>query len=102
MNSLRYTLDELMGTMQRLGIEHGLLLSPPMQGASILPNDEIIRLCRRSGGQLATLITVEPTAREVGAAIKLALENQKAVRAVNGKLSYVDAPKDSPDFCGYC
>jgi len=101
MNSLRYTLDELMGTMQRLGIEHGLLLSPPMQGASILPNDEIIRLCRRSGGKLAPVITVEPTAREVRAAIKLAEENKREVRAFKVRLGYVKASVESPVFSGF-
>src|SRR5712692_99476 len=101
MNSLRYTLDELMGTMPRLGIEHGLLLSPPMQGASILPNDEIIRLCRRSGGKLAPVITVEPTAREVRAAVKLAEENKREVRAFKVRLGYVKASAESPVFSGF-
>src|SRR3989442_13503769 len=53
MNGLRYTLDELLGTMERYGIVRGLLLSPPLQGAASLPNDKIITLCTRSGGVLS-------------------------------------------------
>src|SRR5438093_12652868 len=71
-NGLRYTLDELLGTMRRHKIVRGLLLSPPLQGGVPLPNDEVIRLCRKSGGMLAPVITVEPTARQVSAALSLA------------------------------
>src|SRR6266536_4679986 len=67
-NGLRYTLDELLGMMRRHKIVRGLLLSPPLQGGVPLPNDEVIRLCRKSGGMLAPVITVEPTARQVRAA----------------------------------
>ena len=49
MNGLRYTLDELLGTMRRHKITRGLLLSPPLRGGIPLPNEGIIRLCRRSG-----------------------------------------------------
>src|SRR5713226_3411123 len=81
MNGLRYTLGELVGTMRRHKIAHGLLLSPPLQDATPLPNDEIIRLCRRSGGVLAPVVTVEPTAKEVKAAVRLAEENMGTVKA---------------------
>jgi predicted TIM-barrel fold metal-dependent hydrolase len=100
MNGLRYTLDELMDTMRRLGVERGLLLSPPLQGATVLPNDEIIRLCGRSGGKLAPVITVEPTAKEAKAAIKLAEENKKEVKAFKVRLGYVKASAESPVFGG--
>src|SRR5207247_2242671 len=59
MNELRYTLDELLNTMRRHKIGHGLLLSPPLKGAGPLPNDEIIKLCGRSRGILAPVITLE-------------------------------------------
>lgn len=98
MNGLGYTLDELMGTMRELGVERGLLLSPPLQGAIILPNDEIITLCNRSGGKLAPVITVEPTTREVKAAIKLADENKRKVKAFKVRLGYVKAGAESPVF----
>ena len=100
MNGLRYTLGELMGTMRRLGVERGLLLSPPLQGGTLLPNDGIIRLCRRSGGKLAPVITVEPTAKEVKAAIKFAEENKREVKAFKIRLGYVKASAERPVFDG--
>jgi len=87
-----------MSTMRGLGVERGLLLSPPIQGATILPNDEIITLCKRSGGKLAPVITVEPTTREVKAAIKLADENKGEVKAFKVRLGYVKAGAESPVF----
>jgi predicted TIM-barrel fold metal-dependent hydrolase len=100
MNGLRYTLEELLGTMERYGITHGLLLSPPLQGAVPLPNKEVIGLCRRSGGILAPVITVEPTAKEVEAAVKLAEENKREVKAFKVRLGYVKASAESPVFSG--
>ncbi len=98
MNGLRYTLDELLGTMRRHKIVRGLLLSPPLQDATPLPNDEIIRLCRRSGGMLAPVITVEPTAKEVKATVRLAEENKGKVKAFKVRLGYVKASAESPVF----
>src|SRR3989441_224449 len=97
-NGLRYTLDELLGTMRRYRIVRGLLLSPPLQGGVPLPNDEVIRLCVRSGGMLAPAITVEPNAKEVRAAVKLAEENRKVVKAFKVRLGYVKASAESPVF----
>ena len=99
-NGLRYTLDELLGTMERYGIMRGLLLSPPLQGATSLPNDKIITLCTRSDGRLAPVITVEPTAKDVKAALKLAEENKKEVKAFKIRLGYVKASAQSPVFNG--
>ena len=79
MNGLSYTLDELLSTMERYGIVRGLLLSPPLQGAPSLPNDKIITLCTRSGGMLAPVVTVEPTAKDVKTALQIAEENKKEV-----------------------
>src|SRR2546425_3754241 len=98
MNGLRYTLDELLGTMERYGIVRGLLLSPPLQGAASLPNDKIITLCTRSGGLLAPLGTVEPTAKDVKAAVKLAEENKREGKAFKVRLGYVKASAESSVF----
>jgi predicted TIM-barrel fold metal-dependent hydrolase len=98
MNGLSYTLDELLGTMRRYKIVRGLLLSPPLQGGIPLPNDQVIRLCRRSGGILAPVITVEPTAKEVKAGVKLAEENKREVKAFKVRLGYVKASAESPVF----
>jgi uncharacterized protein len=97
-NGLRYDMDELLGIMRSLGVERGLLLSPPLQGATILSNNEIVNLCRRSRGMLSPVITVEPTAKEVKAAIKLAEENRKEVKAFKIRLGYVKASAESPVF----
>ena len=85
-NRLRYTFDELLGTMRKHKIVRGLLLSPPLQGGVPLPNDEVIRLCRKSRGILAPVITSEPTAKEVKSAVKLAEENRKEVKAFKVRL----------------
>src|SRR5207249_10024065 len=95
MNGLRYALDELLGTMRRYKIVRGLLLSPPLQGGVPLPNQETIRLSRRSGGTLAPVITVEPSAREVRNAVKLAEENRRLVKAFKIRLGYVKASAES-------
>ena len=97
-NGLRYSLDELLRTMRRHKIMRGLLLSPPLQGGVPLPNEEIIRLCRRSPGLLAPVITVEPTAREVKAALKLAEDNRREVTAFKIRLGYVKASAESPVY----
>jgi predicted TIM-barrel fold metal-dependent hydrolase len=97
-NGLRYTMEELLDTMRRLEIARGLLLSPPLQAGTPLPNQEIITLCARSGGMLAPVITVEPTAREVMTAINLAEENKKEVKAFKIRLGYVKASAESPVF----
>jgi predicted TIM-barrel fold metal-dependent hydrolase len=63
-----------------------------------LPNDGVIALCKRSGGMLAPVITVEPNFKEVKAAIKLAEENKKEVKAFKIRLGYVKASAESPVF----
>ena len=98
MNGLRYTMDELLGTMRELKIVRGLLLSPPLQGSTPLPNDEVISLCGRSGGMLAPVITVEPTAKEVKAAVQLAEKNKKEAKAFKIRLGYVKASAEDPMF----
>jgi predicted TIM-barrel fold metal-dependent hydrolase len=84
--------------MRKHKIVRGLLLSPPLQGGVPIPNDQVIRLCRRSGGMLAPVITAEPTAKEVKAAVKLAEVNKREVKAFKVRLGYVKASAESPVF----
>ena len=97
-NGLRYTMNELLGTMREHKIVRGLLLSPPLQGSAPLPNEDVISLCARSDGMLAPVITVEPTAKEVKAAIVLAEQNEKEVKAFKIRLGYVKASAEDHVF----
>jgi predicted TIM-barrel fold metal-dependent hydrolase len=97
MNRLRYTLKELLSSMQRHHVEHGLLLSPPMEDGTPLPNEEIIEICERSQGPLSPVLTVEPSEKEVSSALKLA-EEHKEVKAFKIRLGYVKASATSPVF----
>jgi predicted TIM-barrel fold metal-dependent hydrolase len=100
MNGLGYTLDELLKTMRESRIERGLLLSPPLEGPdhSILPNEDVITMCKKSQGILVPVITVEPTAREVQNIIELAENNEKDVKVFKIRLGYVNASSDSHVF----
>ena len=98
MNSLRYTLEGLLGSMKENDVRHGLLISPPLKSGVALPNEKIIDLCRKSGGLLSPVVTVEPLAAEVEAAIGLAESNRKEVRAFKVRLGYVKASATSPVF----
>ena len=100
MNGLRYTMDELLNTMRRCGITRGLLLSPPLKGDGVLSNEKIIALCRESYGLLSPVLTVEPASKEVKAAIKLAEQNRKDVKAFKIRLGYINASAESPMFRG--
>lgn len=97
-NGLRYTLDELLSTMRRYKIARGFLLSPPLQGGTPLPNESVIKICKRSDGILAPVITVEPSMKEVKAAVRLAEESKKEVKAFKVRLGYVKASAQSPVF----
>jgi uncharacterized protein len=97
-NGLRYTLDELLSTMRRLRVEHGLLLSPPLKNGSILPNQEVMRICKKSRGILKPIITAEPSANWVKAAINLADENRREVRGFKVRLGYVKSSAESQVF----
>ena len=100
MNDLRYTLEGLLEGMKENDVRHGLLLSPPLKNGSALPNEKIIDLCRKSEGMLSPVVTVEPSAEEVRAAIKLAEGNRKVVRAFKVRLGYVKASALSPLYEG--
>ncbi len=86
MNGLAYNLEELLDTMRRFKIKGGLLLSPPLNDGTILPNEEIIKLCSRSKGMLKPVITVEPSRSEVTEAIKPDKKNSDLVRASKVRL----------------
>lgn len=98
MNGLAYTLDGLLRDMDKHEVESGLLLSPPMKTGGPLPNEEIIHLCKKSQGRLHPVITVEPTAKEVKAAVRLAEAHRKEVKAFKVRLGYMRAPATSPIF----
>jgi uncharacterized protein len=97
-NHLHYTLGELLGAMQGFKVGRGLLLSPPLEQGAILPNSEVIRLCKRSNGALSPVITVEPTAKEVKAAVKLAEEDKRDVKGFKIRLGYVKASAENSMF----
>jgi uncharacterized protein len=96
-NGLRYTIDELLGAMKSHGVEHGLLLSPPLK-SGCLPNSEVIKLCEKCGGKLDPVITVEPSPLEVEEAISLAEENKNRAKAFKIRLGYVKASAEDPIF----
>ena len=98
MNGLAYTLEGLLADMDKHDIGRGLLLSPPMKSGVPLPNEDVLRLCKRSDGRLLPVITVEPSAREVKAAVRLAETNRKVVKAFKVRLGYVKAGATSPVF----
>lgn len=72
LNGLRYDLAELLENMEESGVFKALLLSPPMAGGEPLPNEEVVRLCRRSRDTLFPVFTVEPEKQAVKAALRLA------------------------------
>lgn len=96
-NGLRYTMDELLAHMGRHRVSHGLLLSPPVVRGP-LPNEEIIKLCRKSKGVLFPVVTVEPTKEEVVAAVKLAEQHRREVKAFKVRLGYHMASAPDPIF----
>ena len=97
-NGLAYTLDELLVSMRRHHVEQGLLLSPPLKGGGPLPNEQVIRLCERSGGVLSPVITAEPWMGEVAAAIRLAEKNRRTVKGFKIRLGYVKASAEDRVF----
>jgi len=97
-NGLSYTRDELLDTMRKHNVRRGLLLSPPLNKKTCLPNEAIINLSRKCDGLLLPVITVEPTAREVRAAVRLAEACKSEVKAFKVRLGYVKASSNSPVF----
>jgi uncharacterized protein len=97
-NELAYSLDELLLTMQEHKIGKGLLLSPPLKESFLFPNEDIIRLCRKSEGKLSPVITVDPDPQKVKDALKLTGEERKEVKGFKIRLGYVNAPAESAIF----
>lgn len=91
-------MDELLGTMREHKIVKGLLLSPPLKRSAPAPNEEVVSLCVKSEGMLVPVVTVEPTAKEVKAAIQLAEKNKKEVKAFKIRLGYVKGSAEDPVF----
>jgi uncharacterized protein len=88
LNGLRYDLKELLGKMEDHGVTAGLLLSPPMSGGAPLPNEEVLRLCKRSRDALFPVFTVEPDKTAVARAIRLAREHKGRVKGFKVWLGY--------------
>ncbi len=98
MNGLRYTLAELLATMRKREIRFGLLLSPPLGGGGIVPNEEIIDYCSKARGMLEPVITVEPTEREVSHALALARKTRRTLKGFKVRLGYMKAFADDSVF----
>lgn len=96
-NGLDYTLGELLGSMRKNGVTHALLLSPPLHGGHPLPNEEILNLCGKANRELSPVLTVEPSAKDVSASLKLARQNSE-VKAFKIRLGYTRAHAQSPVF----
>jgi len=96
-NGLRYTLAELLGLMRKNGVAHALLLSPPLKGGIPLPNEEILSLCKKTNRKLLPVLTVEPNAKDVSAALRIA-ERNREVKAFKIRLGYTKACAQSPVF----
>lgn len=97
-NGLEYNLGELLSRMEANRIECGLLLSPPMADGRPLPNRDVIALCGKSGDRLLPILTVEPDARSVSAALALAREESALVKGFKVRLGYVPIFADDPVF----
>jgi len=87
-NGLRYDLEELLEKMQKNGVAHSLLLSPPMRGGEPLPNLEVVKLCEKSKDKLLPIFTVEPEKEAVREALKLAVAHRGFVRGFKIWLGY--------------
>jgi predicted TIM-barrel fold metal-dependent hydrolase len=90
LNGLMYTFSELNSLMAESGTEASLLLSPPLLGGGIVPNERIISLCSSSGGKLHPIITVEPSEKEVSSALSLASSHRESVKGFKVRLGYVE------------
>ncbi len=99
-NGLVYSLPELLRLMKENGVARGILLSPPKTPETLLPNEEVIGLCRKSGGVLSPVLTVTPTARGIAAAVSMARRNRMAVRGFKVLLGYFRVFADDRRFNG--
>ncbi len=97
-NGLEYTLRELLDLMAEYEIERGLLLSPPLKHGSIVPNEEIVELCKSSSDKLFPIITAEPSEKEVAAAVELAKKHEGVVKGFKVRLGYLEVFPDDRVF----
>lgn len=97
-NGLAYTLDELLKLMKRNGIAQGLLLSPPLRTGSPLPNEQVVELCRRSGGRLSPVFTAAPTAAAVRSVVAMAKKHRASLKGFKVLLGYVRVYANDPVF----
>jgi predicted TIM-barrel fold metal-dependent hydrolase len=97
LNGLKYNLEELLQKMAENGVSRGLLLSPPIRGGLPLPNERIVELCRRSGGVLSPVFTVEPSTEEVQRAVGLA-QQTKELKGFKIRLGYLKVFADDPVY----
>jgi len=98
MNGLQYNLDELLSRMKKNGVGRALLLSPPLESGGPLPNEDVLALCRKSGGKLSPMLTVEPTGASVTASLRLAKAESKKVKGFKIRLGYVRVYADDEVF----
>jgi hypothetical protein len=97
-NGLKYDLGELLSKMDDNRVEAGLLLSPPLEDGRPLPNEDVLKLCERSGGRLYPVLTVEPNQSSVVSAIRLARRHPGYVKGFKVRLGYVPVFADDPVF----
>lgn len=88
MNGLNYNLSELLAMMEENNVVSGLLLSPPQNNGSPVPNREIHRLCMKSKDRLFPIVTVKPLGSEVSKCLELARANQGYVKGFKILLGY--------------
>ncbi len=98
MNGLKYDLAELLSKMKENRVEAGLLLSPPLEDGRPLPNEDVLKLCERSGGRLSPVLTVEPSQSSVVSAVRLARAHHASVKGFKIRLGYVPVFADDRVF----
>jgi len=97
-NGLAYNFVELSRLMRHNGVARGLLLSPPLTSGAPLPNEQVLGLCRKSGGLLLPVLTVVPTDAKVKAAVSLARKNRETVKGFKILLGYFEVFANSSVF----
>lgn len=87
-NGLKYNLSELLGMMEENNIQRGLLLSPPLEDGTTLPNEDVIRLCGKSKERLFPIITAEPSNESVSRCLRIARKNKGYAKGFKILLGY--------------
>jgi predicted TIM-barrel fold metal-dependent hydrolase len=97
-NHLKYNLDELTHLMKTNNVVSGLLLSPPLSSGHPVPNERIIKLCRKTADKLFPVLTVEPSRNKIEECVKLAKEEKGFVKAFKILLGYFEVFPDDKLF----